>query len=114
MILLTGPTAVGSATPTAFRPIAADPIRDGRARRGFATSRRRTDTVAVRQSTLLGFELWFAFHFVGMAGADIWDNMPVPLALVHGGDWPMKMLFMPGVLGAWQGRQTLAQASKER
>lgn len=49
----------------------------------------------------LGFALWLAFHAVQMAGAVIWDNMPLALGAVHAGDWLMKMLLMPTVLALW-------------
>jgi hypothetical protein len=52
-----------------------------------------------KKSVKLIFLLWLAFHAVGMAGAIIWDNMPLELGLVHAGDWLMKMLFMAIVLG---------------
>jgi hypothetical protein len=49
----------------------------------------------------LGLGLWFAFYFVQLTGAVLWDNKPWQLGMVHGGDWLMKMLFMSVVLRAW-------------
>lgn len=46
--------------------------------------------------------LWLGFHFVGMAGAILWDNMKWELGLIHCGDWLMKMLFMGLLLTRWQ------------
>lgn len=57
----------------------------------------------------LCFLLWLAFHAVGMAGAVIWDHMPLPLALVHAGDWLMKMLFMALLLSTWHRKKSLQQ-----
>ena len=48
-----------------------------------------------------GVGLWFAFYFVQLTGAVLWDNKPWQLGMVHGGDWLMKMLFMSVVLSAW-------------
>lgn len=53
--------------------------------------------------------LWLAFHAVGMAGAIIWDNMPLKLGAVHAGDWLMKMVFMAVVLTAWHKRKETDQ-----
>ena len=55
----------------------------------------------------LALALWFAFYFVQLAGAVLWDNRPWQLGLVHGGDWLMKMIFMSVVLSAWHSRKTL-------
>ena len=52
----------------------------------------------------LGLGLWFAFYFVQLAGAVLWDNKPWQLGLVHGGDWLMKMLFMSVVLSVWHSK----------
>jgi hypothetical protein len=58
----------------------------------------RLDIDSVKRGLALGLGLWLSFHAVQMAGAAIWDNMPWPLAAVHGGDWLMKMAFMSVVL----------------
>jgi hypothetical protein len=57
-----------------------------------------------RKALGLGLALWFAFYFVQLAGAVLWDNRPWQLGLVHGGDWLMKMLFMSVVLSVWHRR----------
>ena len=54
-----------------------------------------------REALGLGLALWFAFYFVQLAGAVLWDNRPWQLGLVHGGDWLMKMLFMSVMLSSW-------------
>ena len=53
----------------------------------------------------LGLWLWFAFYFVQLAGAVLWDNKPWQLGLVHGGDWLMKMLSMSVVLSVWHSKR---------
>lgn len=54
-----------------------------------------------KDAVAMTFLLWVAFHAVGMAGAIIWDNMPLALGAVHAGDWLMKMLLMGIVLSLW-------------
>ena len=58
------------------------------------------------------FLLWLAFQAVGMAGAIIWDNMPLKLGTVHAGDWLMKMLFMAVVLTLWHRKRITSGASR--
>ncbi|TGK62729.1 DUF1761 domain-containing protein [Leptospira wolffii] len=57
-----------------------------------------------KNAILLSFQLWLAFHAVGMAGAVIWDNMNWKLAGVHAGDWLMKMILMSVLLCYWNRR----------
>ena len=59
-----------------------------------------------KEALKLAFLLWLAFQAVGMAGAIIWDNMPLKLGSVHAGDWLMKMLFMAACLTMWQNSKT--------
>lgn len=55
----------------------------------------------------LGFVLWIAFYVVQLAGAVIFDGMPVALGAVHAGDWLGKMLIMSVILAVWRPRQPL-------
>jgi len=64
-----------------------------------------------RRALGLGLALWFAFYFVQLAGAVLWDNRPWQLGLVHGGDWLMKMLFMSVMLSFWHREKSLADSS---
>lgn len=38
--------------------------------------------------------LWFGFPFVLLSGSVMWQNVPPELALIHSGDWLMKIGFM--------------------
>ena len=58
----------------------------------------------------LALGLWFVFYFVQLAGSVLWDNRPWQLAMVHGGDWLMKMIFMSVVLNAWHGSSTTTRS----
>jgi hypothetical protein len=35
--------------------------------------------------------LWIAFSFVLLAGAVLWENAPITLALIHAGDWLIQI-----------------------
>jgi peptidoglycan/LPS O-acetylase OafA/YrhL len=43
---------------------------------------------------LLGLVLWIGFPFVLWLGAVIHENTPVRLAVIHGGDWLLKLLLV--------------------
>jgi hypothetical protein len=43
---------------------------------------------------LLGLALWVGFPFVLWVGAVVHENTPGRLALVHGGDWLLKLLLV--------------------
>jgi hypothetical protein len=60
-----------------------------------------------RSAAFLGFILWLAFYVVQLAGAVIFDGMPVALGAVHAGDWLGKMLIMSIILAVWRPRQPL-------
>ena len=46
---------------------------------------------------LLGLVLWIGFPFVLWTGAIIHENTPVRLAVVHGGDWLVKLLLIGAI-----------------
>lgn len=56
----------------------------------------------------LGLGLWFAFYFVQLTGAVLWDNKPWQLGMVHGGDWLMKMFVMSVLLSLWHRKKLLS------
>jgi Protein of unknown function (DUF1761) len=47
---------------------------------------------------LLGLVLWIGFPFVLWVGAVIHENTPIRLAVVHGGDWLLKLLLVGTVV----------------
>ena len=55
----------------------------------------------------LAFGLWVAFYVVQLAGAVIFDGMPLALGAIHAGDWLGKMLLMALILSVWRKRQLL-------
>jgi hypothetical protein len=51
---------------------------------------------------LLGLCLWIGFPLVLWAGAVIHENTPLKLAVIHGGDWLVKLLVVAAIVGALQ------------
>jgi hypothetical protein len=51
---------------------------------------------ANRLRAALGFAaiLWLGFPFTLLSGSVLWQNVPPELALIHSGDWLMKLLLM--------------------
>lgn len=49
----------------------------------------------------LGFLLWIGFPVVLLTGSMLWQNVPWQLAAIHSGDWLVKMLLIPLILGVW-------------
>jgi uncharacterized protein DUF1761 len=50
----------------------------------------------------LGFALWIAFPVVLLAGSVIWEGVPWRLAVIHAGDWLVKLLAVAVIVGVWR------------
>ncbi len=51
---------------------------------------------------LLGLALWIGFPFVLWTGAMIHENTPWKLAVIHAGDWLVKLLLVAVIVTVWQ------------
>ena len=51
---------------------------------------------------LLGLFLWTGFPLVLWTGAIIWENTPLKLGALHGGDWLAKLLVVAVIVSVWQ------------
>ncbi len=49
-----------------------------------------------------GFWLWIAFPVVLWTGAIIHENVPLPLAAIHAGDWLVKLMAISFIVGIWR------------
>ena len=49
----------------------------------------------------LGLALWIGFPLVLWLGAVIHENTPLKLAVIHGGDWLVKLLLVGVVVSVW-------------
>ncbi len=50
---------------------------------------------------LLGLALWVGFPFVLWTGAVLHEGTPVRLAVVHAGDWLLKLLLVAVIASLW-------------
>ena len=51
---------------------------------------------------LLGLALWIGFPFVLWTGAVIHENTPPKLAVIHAGDWLVKLPLVALIVSVWQ------------
>ena len=50
----------------------------------------------------LGLLVWIAFPVLILAGSVLWENVPWRLALIHAGDWLVKLVLVSAVLAVWR------------
>lgn len=62
---------------------------------------RELDVVDWTTAVALGFALWIGFPVVLWIGAVIWEKVPWRLAVIHAGDWLMKLLVVTVLVGVW-------------
>jgi len=49
-----------------------------------------------------GLMLWIGFPVIILAGSVLWENSPVKVAVIHAGDWLVKMLVIPIIVTLWR------------
>jgi Protein of unknown function (DUF1761) len=52
-------------------------------------------------AVLLGLTLWTGFPLVLLTGSMMWDKVPTPTALLHAGDWLVKLVAISAIVGLW-------------
>jgi hypothetical protein len=60
-----------------------------------------TDTTTWWGGLALGLALWVGFPLVLWIGAVVHERAPVRLAVIHGGDWLLKLLAIGTLAGMW-------------
>lgn len=55
----------------------------------------------VGSSVLLGLALWVGFPFVLLTGSILWDKVPAVTAVMHAGDWLLKLIVISLIVGLW-------------
>jgi hypothetical protein len=53
----------------------------------------------VGSTVLLALALWIGFPLVLLTGSMMWDRVPAPTALLHGGDWLLKLVVISAIVG---------------
>lgn len=46
--------------------------------------------------------VWIGFPFMILTGSVLWDNRPWKFAVIHSGDWLMKLVLMTVIFGLWR------------
>jgi hypothetical protein len=55
----------------------------------------------VGSTVLLGLALWLGFPLVLLTGSMLWDRVPAVTALLHAGDWLLKLVVISVIVGVW-------------
>jgi Protein of unknown function (DUF1761) len=50
----------------------------------------------------LGFVAWIGFPVVLLGGSVLWENVPWKLAVIHVGDWLVKLLLITVIVSVWR------------
>ena len=50
----------------------------------------------------IGFVLWLGLSAMQWVGSMLWENVPLKMALIHGGDWLLKMVLISIIVGIWK------------
>jgi hypothetical protein len=56
---------------------------------------------SVGSTVLLGLVLWLGFPLVLLTGSMMWDKVPTVTAVLHAGDWLLKLLVISAIVGLW-------------
>jgi hypothetical protein len=56
---------------------------------------------SVGSTALLGLVLWTGFPLVLLTGSMMWEKVPTVTAMVHAGDWLLKLLVISIIVGLW-------------
>jgi hypothetical protein len=55
----------------------------------------------VGSTVLLGLALWLGFPFVLLTGSMMWEKVPAVTAMLHAGDWLLKLVVISVIVGLW-------------
>jgi hypothetical protein len=56
----------------------------------------------VGSTVLLGLALWLGFPFVLLTGSMMWEKVPAVTAMLHAGDWLLKLVVISVMVGLWR------------
>jgi hypothetical protein len=49
-----------------------------------------------------GVVLWIGLSAVQWVGSMVWEKVPLTMALIHAGDWLMKLVLISVLVGVWK------------
>lgn len=56
----------------------------------------------IQQAVMLALWLWIAFPVVLLVGSVVHEKLPVKLAIIHAGDWLVKLAILVVILTLWR------------
>jgi hypothetical protein len=59
----------------------------------------------VQSAVKLALLLWFGFSGLMWVGAVMWERSPSQVALIHSGDWLVKIVLLSSILSVWNRRR---------
>lgn len=62
---------------------------------------RACDLHGAGPAVLLGLALWLGFPFVLLTGSMMWEKVPAVTAILHAGDWLLKLVVIAAIVGLW-------------
>ena len=61
-----------------------------------------TTSATIGDAVALAGLLWIGFPAILLSGSVMYEKTPVPLALLHGGDWLLKLLVITSLIVLWR------------
>jgi hypothetical protein len=95
-----GPAAIERGGPSPPKALL-DPMRSVLVAAVIAGLARACHLHTVGGTVLLGLALWTGFPLVLLTGSMLWDKVPTPTALLHAGDWLLKLVAISAIVGLW-------------
>jgi len=62
----------------------------------------RLDITTWTSALHVGLLFWLGFPFILLSGSVLWDKVPSKLAVIHAGDWLIKLVAISLILGLWR------------
>ncbi|WP_157248614.1 DUF1761 domain-containing protein [Nonomuraea typhae] len=94
---------LGAAAPDRGRPAAwkaaVELLRTALLAGVFAWIAAQADLLSWPSAMLLGVVAWLGFPLILLTGSVLWERVPVVTAVLHAGDWLLKLLLIGAVLG---------------
>ncbi|HEY4388193.1 MAG TPA: DUF1761 domain-containing protein [Ktedonobacteraceae bacterium] len=53
-------------------------------------------------AVLIGVLLWIGLSAMQWVGSMVWEKVPLKLAVIHAGDWLVKLIIISALVGVWR------------
>lgn len=65
----------------------------------FAWIATQANLLSLPSAMLLAFVAWLGFPLILLTGSVLWERVPVVTAMLHAGDWLLKLLLIGAIVG---------------